>query len=727
MSTTDDTFEKLYSRIMSLVGQKSDQDSGAGPHPDNSIPDCVEDLEAQGHTESEAHAICTAAMKAGLSGEEKEEVLETAKAAAVDGEHLGAVFSGVLQKAGYEFEPPALVEPGQKAGEDLMQQSREVMARGHDRGTSLVIAEATLKAGLSRDHRDELLATAKEVSDYDAQVPVAYKHLIDYASVDVKGEDDLELPKVCRKCEQETRMKGNFMCPDCHPDVDAKEDEYELVKSAVQDGEDEGGAAEKSGDEPPGETRKVYLDHGIQNAPPDATVRVDDKGLYYEEPVDGTDQKASVPDNAVSISDRSEAPEDAQIVTGERGGLYYLPADGEDEEMDGPSGAENQIAVEDLPLAPEYLQEGAIMNNPLPSGPERVEVDSVEADEVTFTHPETGDLVGQAVTNPNGGSEGESGGGGEEGGEEGSEEAGGPDLTLSDDLFSPFEADTDTTEVVNKNRESMVSWVADEHGDEVASEVEEVFDTWTEDGYESEEAAPVWAAAASFAGTDPPEDFAETADEVDSDVATALTEVMEQTQEALREKFGDSLTAHRGFDYYEMEEYADIGEDGVEIEPQPLESWTLDETTAERYGTHAVEMEIDIEEVGFYSGFFMTENEEGQDVHETMNEVTLSRSDAYSFGPEDVIDGPDPSIDPLFGEKADGGRMPLEDSNWLWRLNFSEEATDQKADPMANGHDLDPETGKGTCETTGKEIEAETMKELTDDCPHCGEPLSVLE
>ena len=34
---------------------------------------------------------------------------------------------------------------------------------------------------------------------------------------------------------------------------------------------------------------------------------------------------AGVPDNAVSISDRSEAPEGATVVEGDRGGLYYVP------------------------------------------------------------------------------------------------------------------------------------------------------------------------------------------------------------------------------------------------------------------------------------------------------------------------------------------------------------------------------------------------------------------
>lgn len=55
-----------------------------------------------------------------------------------------------------------------------------------------------------------------------------------------------------------------------------------------------------------------------------------------------------------------------------------------------------------------------------------------------------------------------------------------------------------------------------------------------------------------------------------------------------------------------------------------------------------------------------------------------------------------------------------------------ENAADQKADPMVNGHQVDPSTGEGTCEQTGKTFTAETMADLEGDCPHCGEPLSVV-
>ncbi|MEF8825818.1 MAG: hypothetical protein V5A27_05680, partial [Halapricum sp.] len=55
------------------------------------------------------------------------------------------------------------------------------------------------------------------------------------------------------------------------------------------------------------------------------------------------------------------------------------------------------------------------------------------------------------------------------------------------------------------------------------------------------------------------------------------------------------------------------------------------------------------------------------------------------------------------------------------------ESTNHEADPMTNGHDLDPETGEGICTATGQSIKADTMQDLTEDCPHCGEALSVLD
>lgn len=226
--------------------------------------------------------------------------------------------------------------PGQQKGERLDSCVRQVMAQGHDRESAYAICNDTLKADLEKSERDELLDTAREMSKYDPQVPLTFGNLVDYAGVDVKGEDELELPKSCRRCNTKTRVAGSFMCPDCDPQYNREKGAYELVGSGVQEATGEGGEeTEEKADGNAGSstTRKVYLTpENMEDAPSDAVVKSDERGLYYEtSPSTDVDQKAekALPDNAVSIDSRDEAPEGARVVEGDRGGLYYIP-EGED-------------------------------------------------------------------------------------------------------------------------------------------------------------------------------------------------------------------------------------------------------------------------------------------------------------------------------------------------------------------------------------------------------------
>lgn len=186
------------------------------------------------------------------------------------------------------------IGPGQQKGEELDSCVRQVMAQGHDRESAYAICNDTLKADLEKSERDELLDTAREISKYDPQVPLTFGNLVEYAGVDVKGEDELELPKSCRRCNTATRVKGSFMCPDCDPSINPDRDEFELVGSGVQEAKGEGEEeTEKADDQAATPTRKVYLTPStVDEAPGDAQVKSDDRGLYYEESVDGVDQKA---------------------------------------------------------------------------------------------------------------------------------------------------------------------------------------------------------------------------------------------------------------------------------------------------------------------------------------------------------------------------------------------------------------------------------------------------
>lgn len=79
-----------------------------------------------------------------------------------------------------------------------------------------------------------------------------------------------------------------------------------------------------------------------------------------------------------------------------------------------------------------------------------------------------------------------------------------------------------------------------------------------------------------------------------------------------------------------------------------------------------------------------------------------------------------------YDSMADLQQVSEGDIEYLNTVDPGATGLEQRADPMANGHQLDPATGEGVCEATGEVITAETMGDLTEDCPHCGQPLSVL-
>jgi hypothetical protein len=104
--------------------------------------------------------------------------------------------------------------------------------------------------------------------------------------------------------------------------------------------------------------------------------------------------------------------------------------------------------------------------------------------------------------------------------------------------------------------------------------------------------------------------------------------------------------------------------------------------------------------------------------------VDMPESDVYVDWRREAFEDPlaDPHVS-VYGsiedlEQATGNETEL--------VSGRDATTEAKGDPMANGHDLDPATGEGTCASTGNTIEAETWGDLRDDCPHCGDPLSML-
>jgi phage portal protein BeeE len=104
----------------------------------------------------------------------------------------------------------------------------------------------------------------------------------------------------------------------------------------------------------------------------------------------------------------------------------------------------------------------------------------------------------------------------------------------------------------------------------------------------------------------------------------------------------------------------------------------------------------------------------------------IKRSTALQeLGRELPDDAPDGYKDELVEEDAGGPLEGVEMS--VDTVDKTDGVEVEKGDPMKNGHDLDPETGEGICSETGETIEAETMGDLTGECPHCGDELSYID
>lgn len=91
-------------------------------------------------------------------------------------------------------------------------------------------------------------------------------------------------------------------------------------------------------------------------------------------------------------------------------------------------------------------------------------------------------------------------------------------------------------------------------------------------------------------------------------------------------------------------------------------------------------------------------------------------------GQVEAPDEPEGAPGGLFGASAATGGVPEA------QVDGTRSGQQQKADPMINGHDMDPGTGLVSCSETSTEftIENATTQDIASDCPECGQPLSVL-
>ena len=127
--------------------------------------------------------------------------------------------------------------------------------------------------------------------------------------------EEMELPTECRSCGSNTRMEGNFMCPECHPDVESDEDDYQLV-------ENDHSSAPCVPDKNTEKTGFQYSDAGSEQSPEEVQAAVK---RFREEASEGTKRETPLIDwlldeGRVSYK-MSEADAGLQMLPAENGAM----------------------------------------------------------------------------------------------------------------------------------------------------------------------------------------------------------------------------------------------------------------------------------------------------------------------------------------------------------------------------------------------------------------------
>lgn len=312
MSSTDDPtrFDKWYSRMKGLVmtGEEPEEQKG------EDLESCVRQLKQDGHAEERAYAICNASVKADLTEAGREEALEIAKSVTGDDDELGDVFGRVVEAAGLDVDAKE-----EETVEELVREFLEDW-EGTD-GSEPNISD--LQEWVGATDRTELeaavdlagLIDAYQEANPDVDLGEAtVGELIEWTETqgaDQKAEFGADVYRVLADPDDDTEYNGDLLgiavdFPESDVYVDWRREAFPdqldhphvSIYGSVEDLEQATGnvleaaetveAAKADVDakaEP--ETRRVYLDHGVSTAPDDAVVRSDQKGLYYEAPVDG--------------------------------------------------------------------------------------------------------------------------------------------------------------------------------------------------------------------------------------------------------------------------------------------------------------------------------------------------------------------------------------------------------------------------------------------------------
>jgi len=361
----------------------------------------------------------------------------------------------------------------------------------------------------------------------------------------------------------------------------------------------------------------------------------------------------SVPDNAVSISDRSEAPEGASVIEGPSGGLYYVPGGGEDSEQTGDvlDAVANDLPDEYDGSKEQLSQVSGVVKEAAQDGASYTDlVTTVEGSVDGLDAEASREVRQQAYINRT------------------------QELEIGGETVpaSPIAREAlarDNTELkqaaLDQLDDSYIqeqSFGPDQHGSQAE------FNAWREERDGSllnDSTAELWGAAVDTLGNDnvPGNATAEpdTVGDplpaaVGDDPVTAIGDSVRVTRDTLRDMFGESVPVARGVSGEFAEEIRQARENGEEIEldHRALESWSTFPDHAEEFATEGdddgvlITEEIPVDEV--WGSSFTTPG-----LEESENELIVGNDGPKTYSPDQIHDPDDEGIAGVYDVAAERG------------------------------------------------------------------------
>jgi len=349
--------------------------------------------------------------------------------------------------------------------------------------------------------------------------------------------------------------------------------------------------------------------------------------------IQSVEQKSEIPDNAVSIQDRSEAPEDAEIITGQRGGLYYVPSGNGGED----AGSENIATAEDFEESiPEPLEGEQTLNDEQRG----------ELTQNTASALRNGVSAADVVDKLQSGS-----------GYSVDEVAHDTAREVSSRPVDGFETEASVLSRGSDFPDEAESQFGEEFGESAAEQMDGAKSGWRTDMF-NEDTAAIHQLAAQLKDNEQLPSGVENVHEMDVSQAPVSSETAEQIREhsveTLREIYGDEITVYRGLSEGGgpspaeatdvSDQLLDAKENGenVSMEHRSAESWSANPQYATRYAFDddfvdgeyvrnegaVVETTVPVEDVVMAS---MSGTLAAQE-----DEVVLAHEESAEYGPDNI-------------------------------------------------------------------------------------------